>query len=56
MRTIAAGWALPQRNSGGWLSDLRAKLRHSGRRTAAREAHPFVQADAAAFANAFMRI
>jgi hypothetical protein len=55
MRTIAADWPLPQGKSGNWLSNLWARLR----RLVAREANahnPVVQADAAAFVSAFMRI
>jgi hypothetical protein len=56
MRTIAADWSLSQGKSGNWLSNLRTKLQRVGRRAAAREAHPLVQADAAAFVSAFMRV
>jgi hypothetical protein len=56
MRTIAADWSFSQGKSGNWLSNLRAKLQGAGRRTVAREALPLVQADAAAFVRAFMRI
>jgi hypothetical protein len=55
MRTTAAYWSLPQGKSGNWLSNLVAKLK----RVVARKAHahhPVVQADAAAFVSAFMRI
>jgi hypothetical protein len=55
MRTITADWSLPQRKSGSWLSNLRAKLQRVGRR-AVRAHDPLVQADAAAFVSAFMRI
>ena len=57
MRTIAG--SLPQKKRGNWLSSLGAKLQRTGRRAVAREAHarePLVQADAAAFVSAFMRI
>jgi hypothetical protein len=59
MRTIAVDWSLPQRKSGNWLSNLRAKLQRVGRRAVAGEArahNPLVQADAAAFVSAFMRV
>ena len=54
MRTIAG--SLPQKKRGNWLSNLGAKLQRTGRRAVAREAHPIVQADAAAFVSAFMRV
>jgi hypothetical protein len=65
MRTIAAGWSLPRRpnrTSGSWLSNMGARVRSAwaARRHATRSAHvsrdPLVQADAAAFVSAFMRI
>jgi hypothetical protein len=59
MRTIAADWSLPQGKSGNWLSNVKAKLQRVGRRAVAREARAhdsLVQADAAAFVSAFMRI
>jgi hypothetical protein len=59
MRTIAADWSLPQTKSGNWLSKLRTKLRRINQRAVASDAHvhePLVQADAAAFVSAFMRI
>jgi hypothetical protein len=59
MRTIAATWSLPQRKSGNWFSNLSAKLGWFGRRAVSKGARghdPFVQADAAAFVSAFMRI
>ncbi len=59
MRTIAADWSLPQRKRNNWLANLMANLPRVGRRAIAREARahdPVVQADAAAFVSAFMRI
>jgi hypothetical protein len=59
MRTITADWSLPQRKNGNWISNMRAKLQRAGQRAVAREARahdPLVQADAAAFVSAFMRI
>jgi hypothetical protein len=54
MRTIAADWPLPQGKSGNWLSNLWARLRRLVREANAH--NPVVQADAAAFVSAFMRI
>ena len=59
MRTIAADRSLPQTKGGNWLSKLRTKVRWVGRRAVVSEARahgPIVQADAAAFVSAFMRI
>jgi hypothetical protein len=59
MPTITTDWPPPQRKRGDWRSNLRAKLQRFGRRAVARETHahnPLVQADAAAFVSAFMRI
>jgi hypothetical protein len=59
MRTITVGWSVPQRKSGNWFSNLSAKLGWFGRRAVSKGARghdAFVQADAAAFVSAFMRI
>jgi hypothetical protein len=70
MRTITATWSIPEQEQderGSWLSNIGASLRRirSARMThgqarkvaSSRGSHdPFVQADAAAFVSAFMRI
>jgi hypothetical protein len=70
MRTITADWSVPHGKSGSWLSGMGTKLqrtvsswtadRRNARNTARPSDHksqePFVQADAAAFISAFMRI
>jgi hypothetical protein len=70
MRTIAADSSVPQGKNGSWLSSMGTKLQRTmsawaaGRRDARKTARPsdhrsrdpFLQADAAAFVSAFMRI